>query len=85
MTPGTVAGHLTRLYADGEEIDLWRIVPESTYRTVSALIAEHADRVETESGGDIKALQPYLEQNFGIAPDIYSKVRSLMRVLQPQS
>lgn len=85
MAPGTVTSHLTHLYAEGEEIDLWRIVPESTYRTVSALIAEHADRVESESVGDIKALQPYLEQNFGIAPDIYSKVRSLMRVLQPQS
>ena len=79
----TVAGHLCHMYVEGEKIDIWRIVPEEQYRTVSALIKEHAPRIEAETDGDRKSLQPYLEENFGITPDLYSKVRSLMRVLEP--
>lgn len=82
IASGTVASHLTKFYQNGEDIDLWRIVPEMEYRTVSALIKEHAPRIEAETERGGKALQPYLEKNFGITPELFSKVRCLMRVIE---
>lgn len=83
IASGTVASHLINLYQEGEGIDLWKIVPKEQYDTVSALINEHQQLIISESGGDRKALQPYLQKNFGITPELYSKVRCLMRVLEP--
>lgn len=83
IATGTVASHIIKYYQKGEDIDLWRIVPEQQYRTVSALIKDHADHVISETDGDRKALQHYLEKNFGVTPELFSKVRWLMRVFEP--
>ncbi len=83
IASSTVAGHLCRSYEDGEQVDLWQIVPEELYHKVSKLIDTYAESPEVEEKDGRKALQPFLEEKFGINPDIYSKVRAMKRVLEP--
>lgn len=83
LTREDISGHLCNLYAQGNEIDLWQIVPEELYNNVSKLIDTYAESPELEEHEGRKALQPYLEANFGITPDVYSKVRVMKRVLEP--
>lgn len=84
----TVVGHLCNLYSEGEEIDLWEIVPEDLYRTVCGLIDSYEPMAMSDSADDIrernKNLQEFLANNYGISSDIYSKVRSMRRVLDPR-
>lgn len=87
ISAGTVAGHLCRLYSEGEEIDIWKIVPEELYRTVCGLIDSYRPVQDVGSPEEKRergsTLQEYLAGNYGITPDIYSKVRSIRMVLEP--
>ncbi|MDE6741901.1 MAG: DNA helicase RecQ [Muribaculaceae bacterium] len=83
----TVAGHLCNLFSEGEEVDLWQIVPEELYWTVCGLIDEYGpidlDLPLEEKREKGKNLQKYLAEKYGISHDIYSKVVSMRRVLTP--
>lgn len=83
LNPTTVTNHLCNLYALGQEVDLWQIVPEELYNTVSQLIDTYADSPEVEERDGRKILQPFLEEKFGVNYDVYSKVRALKKVLEP--
>lgn len=83
----TVAGHLCNLYSEGEEVDIWQIVPEELYRTVCGLIDEYGpidpDLPLEERREKGKNLLEHLAENYGISQDIYSKIRCMRRVLEP--
>lgn len=83
----TVAGHLCNLYSEGEEVDIWQIVPEELYRTVCGLIDEYGpidpDLTLEERREKGKNLLEHLAENYGISQDIYSKVRCMRRILEP--
>ncbi len=83
LNASTVANHLCNLYALGHEIDLWQIVPEELYNTVSHLIDTYADSPEVDEKDGRKALQPFLEEKYGINSNVYSKVRAIKKVLDP--
>ena len=89
MAVSTVTGHLCRAYADGEKIDIWQIVPQELYLTVCGLIdsyisanPELSSETTEEKMENGRNLQEYLSGNYGISQDIYSKVRSMRRVLE---
>ena len=84
----TIAGHICTLYAEGEKVDIWRIVPEELYRLICRYIdsfepldpSREISVEERQERG--RRLQKYLTDNYSVSPALYSKVCAMRRVLE---
>lgn len=83
----TIAAHICTLYEEGEDVDIWRIVPEELYRLVCRYIdsfepLDLSNEITVEERQERgKRLQKYLTDNYSVSPALYSKVCAMRRVL----
>ena len=82
LSASTVVGHLCRLYKQGENIDLWRIVPQETYYTVKTLIDTALSDLAMQGAEANQTPGQYLSSVYGIPGSLYGRVNAIRQALE---